>query len=114
METRETHCSWCEKPENQWNNSSRWWSSRGKRYCSGRCFAAAEYQAHIVFAVFLVPLIWLEILSFAASLLSEGSSFYLIVSLFLIGIAIAFTGFFVYMVVIGKEERRKKERLQLL
>jgi hypothetical protein len=48
-------------------------------------------------------------LSFTASLSSEGSAFYLVVSIFLIIIAIAFTGFFVYMVAIGKEERRERD-----
>jgi hypothetical protein len=109
METRLTYCNWCEKPENEWNSSFRWWSSRGKRYCSARCFAAAEYQAHIVFVVFSVPLLWFPIMSLTASLLSERSALNLIVSMWLIGIAIAFTGFFVYMVVIGKEERRNRE-----
>jgi hypothetical protein len=109
METRGTHCSWCEKPETQWNNTFRWWSSRGKRYCSARCFAAAEYQAHIIFAVCSVPLFWFPIMSFAALLLSEMSILNLVASLLLIGIMIAFTGFFVYMVAIGKEERRKRE-----
>lgn len=108
METRKTCCSWCEKPEYQWNTAFRWWS-RGKRYCSARCFAADLYQAHIVFAVCSVPLLWFPIMSFVMSLLSEGSTFYLGVSLFLIGIVIAFTSFFVYMIAIGTEERRKIE-----
>lgn len=114
MEPKKTYCGWCEKPENQWNSSIRWWSSREKRYCSARCFAAAEYQAHIVFAVCSAPLLWFLILSFAASLLSNGFAFYLVVSIFIIAIAIAFTGFFVYMVVIGKEERRKRDLRNLL
>jgi hypothetical protein len=106
MDTEKTYCGWCGLPENHWSNTFRWWS-RGKRYCSARCFAAAEYQAHLVFAICGAPLLWFPILSFAASLLSEESTFYLFVSLFLITIAIAFTGFFVYMVAIGKEERKK-------
>jgi hypothetical protein len=84
MEPKKTYCSWCEKPENKWNSSIRWWSSRGERYCSAKCFAAAEYQALIIFAVGSVPLLWFPILSFAASMLSEGSEFYTAVSLFLI------------------------------
>ncbi|MHA2118780.1 MAG: hypothetical protein ACW98J_07660, partial [Candidatus Thorarchaeota archaeon] len=78
-------------------------------YCSARCFAAAEYQVHIIFAVCSIPLFWFPIMSFAMMLLSEMSILNLVVSLWLIGIAIAFTGFFVYMVAIGKEERRKRE-----
>ncbi len=48
-------------------------------------------------------------MSFVTLLLSEMSTLNLVVSLLLIGIVIAFTGFFVYMVAIGKQERRKRE-----
>ena len=109
METRETHCSWCEKSENQWSNTFRWRSSRGKGYCSARCYAAGEPQVHVIFLVCSVPILWFPIVSFAALLLSEMSVLNLVVSLLLIGIMIMFTGFFLYMIVIGKVERGKRE-----
>ncbi|MGY5880952.1 MAG: hypothetical protein RTV31_11920 [Candidatus Thorarchaeota archaeon] len=96
-------------PENQWSNTFRWWSSRGKRYCSSRCFAAAENQVHVVFAIFSVPILWFPAMSFTVLLLSEISVLNLVASLFIIGILIVFTGFFVYMIAIGREERRKRE-----
>jgi len=107
MEPRGTHCSWCKKPKNQWNSTFRWWSIRGKSYCSARCFAAAEYQAHVIFGVCSVPILLLVTISLAELLLSETTSFYLGVSLLIIGIVIAFTGVCVYMVVVGIEERGK-------
>lgn len=108
METRETHCSWCEKSENQWSKV-RWRSSRGKEYCSSRCYAAGEPQVHVIFLVCSVPILWFPMMSFVALLLSEMSTLNLFVSLLLIGIMIMFTGFFVYMIAIGRVERRKKE-----
>ncbi len=107
METKDIQCGWCKKPENQWTNTLRWWSARGKKYCSAQCFAAAHFKAHIVFAVFAVPILWFPTMSLAWMLMSETSSFNLVVSLWLIGIVIVFTSACVYMVAIGKEERGK-------
>ncbi len=102
----ETSCSWCKKQEYQWSNTFRWWSSRGKKYCSARCFAAAEYQVHVIFLVFSIPILWFPIVSFTTLLMSEMSVQNLVASMLLIGILIMFSGFFVYMIAIGREERR--------
>ena len=109
METREIYCVWCKKPKNQWNSRFRWQSARGKRYCSARCYAAAEPQVPIIFAVCIAPLLWLPTLYLTAFLLSEMSTPNLLASLSLYVIMITYTGFFVYMIAIGKKERRKRE-----
>ncbi|MGY5875691.1 MAG: hypothetical protein RTU30_08095 [Candidatus Thorarchaeota archaeon] len=109
METKEIQCNWCRKPERQWDNKIRW-RSRGFSYCSARCFAAAEYHAHIAIVICSIPILGLPAASFVMLLISEPSAFHLMVSLWIIGIVFAFIGTCTYMVSIGKSERRQKER----
>ncbi|MFX1473024.1 MAG: hypothetical protein ACFFBM_11025 [Promethearchaeota archaeon] len=109
MERREIHCSWCKKPKDQWNSRFLWRSARGRRYCSARCYAAAEPQVPIFFAVCTVPLLWLPISIFTAWLLSEMSTANLLALLSLNATMTIYTSFFIYMIAIGRAERRTRE-----
>ncbi len=57
-----------------------------------------------------IPILGLPAVSFVMLLISEPSSFNLLVSLWIIGIVFAFIGTCTYMVSLGKSERSHKER----
>ena len=109
MEIKTVRCNWCGKPETEWTTRVRW-KSRGNRYCSARCFAAAEYHAHIAMAICSIPILSLLAANLVFILLSDQSLFYLVVEIWVLGIIFTYAGSCMYMISLGKSERQEKER----